>query len=267
MGSDRTEPTTGTRDVVNLMHRRAEILACLVEEPREKRVLVNELDIARSTLDRAIRELEAIDLVTYVNGEYAITTVGEYLSHNYFTFVEQVQLAMKFEPFLRHVTLDEFDLDLRCLAEAELWTPEPNDPYAMVNHHVEMIRQAKSVRGILPIVGLHALEAACEQVIEHGADHEMIVEPGIAETLQSNEKYRPLYRKLSQQETVTIHIYDGTIPYFVGIFDDEIVQIGVDQDGEPRALVETDRQEVQAWADETFEAYKRQTTPLASVSA
>lgn len=257
--------TTAAEDVVAIMHRRTGILACLLEEPREKRALVDELDVARSTLDRAIRELESVDLVAYDDGTYGLTAVGERLAYDFFGFVDRVQLAMRFRPFLEHTTLEEFDLDLRCLVDAELLTPEPNDPYAMVNRHVERLRQADEFRGMLPLVGLHAFEVAHEQVTEHGCHHEVVVEAGVVETCRSNGEYRGMLRELCEHDRCRISVHDGPIPYYVGVFDDETVQIGVDEDGEPRALAETNERAVRAWAQDRIDEYQQRTTPIAAV--
>lgn len=247
------------------MSCRSDILANLVEKPYEKRDLVDELDIARSTLDRAIRELEAYGLVTYSDGKYTVTTIGERLSVHFFSLLGRVELTIEFEPFLEYTSTDEFDLDVRELAGADLLTPESNDPYAMINRHVKVLGRADHFRGVLPIIGLHAFETAYERVLDHGAYHELIVDSGVAETLRSNEDYQNKFRELCEQNGCEILVYDGAIPYFVGVFDDEIVQIGVDEGGEPRALLETDRREVRTWAHETLEEYKQQATPVAQL--
>lgn len=242
-------------------------MACLLDQPREKRDLADEVDIARSTLDRAIRELEAINCVRYTDGKYTVTVVGKRIAHGFFEFIEQVELAVEFEYFLRYTSTDTFDLDLSNLADAKLWTPESNDPYAMIHRHVEMLNKATSFRGALPLIGLHPFEAAYAQIVEQGAEHEIVVGSGVAETLQSNERYQSKFQDLLKRENCTISVSETSIPYFVGIFDDEIVQIGVDEDGEPRALLETDQREVRSWAHETIDTYEQEATSVTSVVA
>ena len=258
------EVTDTTLEIVDLLGRRWEILMCLVEEPRDKRTLVDELEIPRSTLDRAVRELEAVDLLTYSEGEYAVTQTGEYLVHSFSAFLKRAEQTLELESFLRWVSVDEFDLDLRRLEGSELYLPEPHDPYAMVNRHVEVLEKANTFRAILPLVGLHAFEVCYEQVVERGARHEVITEPGVIETLRSDESYASMYQQLQETDRFDVSVYEGTIPYFVGVFDDETVQIGVDEGGEPRALLETDRPEIRRWAHQTIDEYEEQATPALS---
>lgn len=251
-------PSDTVLDVVDLFRRREEIIVCLAEEPRDKRTLVEELDIPRSTLDRAIRELEAVNVVNYKEGKYRVTPVGRRIARNFFSFLERAELIMELEPFLQWTPKHEFDLDLRYLEDAELLLSKSNDPYAMVNHHVEALKNASSFRGILPLIGFHAFETAYEQVMENGANHEVIVTPGVVETMETEECYASLYRPLLGHDGFSISVYDGSIPYFLGVFDDETVQIGIDENEKPRALIETDHPEVQSWANDTISHYKQQ---------
>ncbi|MFC7194956.1 hypothetical protein ACFQL4_10310 [Halosimplex aquaticum] len=46
------------------------------------------------------------------------------------------------------------------------------------------------------------------------------------------------------------------------MFDDEFVQVGADEDGDPRALLESDDEEVLDWARDRIEYYRRQAVPI-----
>lgn len=244
-------------EIVDVLRRRLEIVECLTDEARDKRSLDEELDIARSTLDRAVRELEAIELVAYVNGKYTLTPVGERLALTFFAFLERIELAMELEPFLQWAPVDEFDLDLRLLADAEVVDSEEGNPHAMIDRHVQRLEQMERTRAMLPIVGLHAHETAHERIVEHGAEVELIVEPCVAEVMFTDPSFAELTEEMVATGRLDLHVSEEPIPYFVGVIDDETVQIGVDEDGEPRAILETGREEIRLWAHETIDAYKR----------
>lgn len=253
-------------ELVDILRRRAEIVACLVEDSQDKRTLVEEVDSSRSTLDRALRELESVGIVTYTEGEYTVTSVGQRLVEDFFGFLERGELAIHFEPFLRWIPSDEFEVDLRWLDDAELVVPAENNPYAMVDKHVQLLKTMEDMRGMLPLTGLHAYETAHESIVEDGATSELIITPGVAEVLTSDPCFAELTEEMIATGRFKLFVYEGPIPYFVGIFDDEIVQIGADEDGEPRALVETDRQEIRTWASDTLDNYKQQATALSQMA-
>lgn len=254
----------GDDSIIEMMEtalRRFPFLDCLGDEPKDKRTLVAELDCSRSTVNRGIRELEALDLVAYGDGGYRITSLGELVATAFTDLAATVELRLQYEPFLEWVPEDGFDMDLKLLRDAELLLPEQGDPYAMINRHVTVIEQTDYVQCVLPLVGLHAYKAAHEQILENDARAEVVVSPEAADTLQSAPEYAKLTEEMATTGRYELYQYDGDIPYFVGLLD-ETVQIGVDEAGEPRALIETTNPEVQDWAEIAFEEYKQQAEPV-----
>ncbi|WP_226480974.1 helix-turn-helix transcriptional regulator [Natrinema amylolyticum] len=244
-------------EIVDVLRKRKGILACLLEEPRDKATLCNELEIPRSTLDRAIRELESIGMVAYIDGEYAVTASGKRLVRDFFRFIERAELTLELEPFLQWLPPDESDFDIQWLDEAELFVPTDADPYAIINRHVQLLRETDHMRGLLPVVGLHAYEAAHENIVENEAEAELTIETDVAEVVTSTAPFAELTEEMLETGRLEISVYDGSVPYFIGVFDDNVVQIGVGEYREPRAMVETDRREVLTWADERLAEYKR----------
>lgn len=249
-------------EVAGTVLDRLDVLERFLDGPVDKRTLEDEVDVSRSTIDRAVRELEAIGLVEFCSEGYRLTPVGELVTRQCTDILDTVAVGLEFEEFFRWLPPGEFDLDVRALSDAELLVAESANPYAMINRHVRRVEEADRGRAILPLVGLHAYEAAHENVVEHGAETELVVEPAAADVLVSDPSFEPLTTEMLRTDRFELSVYDGTIPYFVGVFDDEIVQMGVDENGEPRALVETDRDEVLVWAHDTIDEYDQQAREL-----
>ena len=251
-------------EIVDVLRKRREILACLLEDPRDKSSLDDELDVSRSTLDRAVRELESVRVVTYSGGEYVVTALGEHLTRDFFRFVDRAEVVLELEPFLRWAPSEEIDLDIQWLADAEVLVPTDADPYAMINRHVQRLKDADYVRGMLPVTGLHAHETAHENVVENGAEGKLIVESDVADVLTSKTAFAELTEEMLATGRFELLVCDDSIPYFVGVFDDDIVQIGVDEDGEPRALIETNQRDVRTWATERLNEYEQRAERLSA---
>lgn len=258
-------PTTMAKEVCTVVLQRWEVLDRLRKATADKRTLVEDVDCSRSTVNRAIRELESVDMVEHIDGEYEVTPLGETVASRFEEVMETIELRTQFKPFLHWVPEDEFDLELQHLRDAELLLPKPGDPYAMINQHVDIVSRTTDHNCVLPLIGLHALTAGHEQVVENGAHVELVVAPKAADALQFDSDYAELTEEMAATGRFRLYRYDGTIPYFVGLFDNT-VQIGVDDDGEPRALVETDNPEVQEWAATTIQDYKRQAELVMGVS-
>lgn len=255
-------PPGTVTETVETLGRRAELLAQLLDGGAEKRALEDDLDISRSTLDRSVRELEALGVLTYADGEYALTPVGRRLVRNYLRFRRQVAVAVEFQPFLEHVSMAPLPFDLDWLRDAELFVPEPSNPYSMVDRHVSRLREMNRGRVILPIVGLHVHETVHETIVERGGEAELVVTKGVADVLTSDPEFAELTADLIATERFDLQVHDE-IPYLLGVFDDEVVQMGVDDGGELRAMIEADGDSVLEWAREAITQYYREARPLA----
>lgn len=247
--------------MLEVVLRRFTFVETLEDDPKDKRTLVADLDCSRSTVDRGIRELEALDLVEYVDGGYRMTSLGATVTSGLADLAETVELRLQLAPFLEWAPEDVFDLDLECLDNADLLLPEPGDPYAMINRHVSVLGQAGRIRCVLPLTGLHAHKTAHRQVVENGTEVEVVGTPEVAQTMQSDPDYAGLTNEMADTGRFKIFQYNDDIPYFVGLMD-EIVHIGVDDGGVPRAIVESDDSEVREWAAATFETYRQQADPV-----
>lgn len=227
----------------------------------EKDELREAFDAARTTLTRNLEALEGHGLVRCDRREYSITPSGRAVLHDCLDLVETMDVARRYAGFFRWVDAAEFDLDPRTLTDAEVVVAEPGAPYAMVDRHVERLREATSIRATLPFTGLHAHEIATEQVVEHGASAELVVNREVAETHRSDPNYRDLTERMVATGRVEYHVVDGLLPYALAIVDD-LVQLAVAEGDEPRALVESDSAVLYAWAQDTFDGIKREAIPM-----
>jgi predicted transcriptional regulator len=243
--------------VIDTVRRRIELMDCLREVPKDKPTLVDDLGMSRATVDRGLRELESVGLVEYTAGRFGITPVGELTMSALLNLIETIEQGLRLNPFLRWIPGDDFDIDLRLLADAEMLLPEPSDPWSMMNEHVNKIEETHDGKVIQPLASLHAMETAYDRIVNEGATGATVVESSVAAMFQSNSNYAELVEEMIATERFDLFVYDGTIPYYIGVFD-ETVQIGVDEDGIPRAILETDSPEVRKWAESKYEEYKQQ---------
>jgi predicted transcriptional regulator len=257
----RTREDVPAVDIVSTVSSRQPVLESLQAEPKDKPTLVDELGMSRSTIDRSVRELETQGLVEYSDGEFMLTPVGASTVSGLSDLRDMIQLQQRLEPVLKWVPDGELDIDLELLADAEVILPESGDPWAMVNRHVKLLKQVNEGCAVLPLAGLHACEAIHDRITNEGAVFEIVVNPDVAGTLQSNPDYTELVDEMLETGRHDIYVYEGEIPYFVGLLNDT-VQIGVDEEGEPRAILETDSPEVADWAEGKYEEYKQQSQKL-----
>lgn len=127
----------------------------------------------------------------------------------------------------------------------------------MVNRHINRLEKTDEIRALLPVTDLHAMKVCHDRVVDHGATTEHIASTGVVDVFQTDSAYREYYHELAKTARYDLYRYAGNIPYYLGVLDDT-VQIGVDEDGEPRGLIETRNEELFEWAVNTLDGYREQ---------
>jgi predicted transcriptional regulator len=253
------EPTVSK--AIDVITQRIGFTECLLDGLLDKRGLVERLDISRSTVDRGTRNLEVFGLIEYQNGSFTLTEHGREATRGYQRLENLLENFEEMSAFLRWIPESEFDLDLAQLADGDIVLPEPGDPLAMVNRHVQVLKQMDDARIILPLTGLHAMETLHERITQADAQSEVVVAPAVAEMFQSNPDYVELFEGMVDTGRFEVYVCGSGIPYYLGIFG-RTVQIGVDENGEPRGLLETDSEEVREWAERKYDSCKQEAEVL-----
>lgn len=229
------------------------------------RELRDQLNASRTTVKRNLEALVERGWLQNTNNEYTITACGDLVATEFTDLVEVIRVIRDLEPFMRWIDVDDIEFELYELVDAEVTVASSGDPYAPVNKHVEALQTADDVRALLPSVGHEALEVTLQRIREADPTYELVVEPECAETLQEDSQYKALFKEVIASGAVEVSLYEGTFPYYLGILD-EVVQIGVeDEEGIPRALVETELETIRAWAERKYAEYKAETAPLPDI--
>lgn len=214
-------------------------------------------NMCRTTLQRNLDALEEEGWIENSGIMYRITPCGELVAEEVLDLVRTTCTANQLQDVFQWVTPSELDIDLRLLADADIWTPETGDPYAMVNRHVQLLRNAEYYRGLLRVTGLHAHEAGHDAVVHHGAQGELVVTPEVADIHTTKPQYAALTEELFESDRFELFVLEGDLPYSLLIID-ETVQIGVDNAGEPQALLESTSDDVLEWANQVYADHKQQ---------
>lgn len=81
---------SGESALLSVLTGRAEFLEHLATEPARKRDLADDFDVSRSTIERAISDLERFDLIECEGGTYRTTTGGELALEEFDRFSRRV---------------------------------------------------------------------------------------------------------------------------------------------------------------------------------
>ncbi|WP_256391870.1 helix-turn-helix transcriptional regulator [Natronoarchaeum rubrum] len=233
----------------------------LASGPATQRELRTHLDASRSTIARTLTGLEQRGWIESVGGAYRLTPAGTIVAEEFGNMVDALRLTDEQSTFLRWFPYAEFDLDRAALRAATITTSTSSDPYAPGRAQTELLRSTTRFRGFLPAIDLEGSEVVHEQITERDFAAEIVVSAGVDETIET-EEYADLFREQLATGQLTVLVYDGDLPFYLGLADDERVQIGVEDDeGFPRALLDTDTTAVREWAESVYDEYRAAAQP------
>lgn len=238
---------------------RVRIMEYLAEsEPATQRELRTHLDVARTTVSRSLQSLVEKGWVVRDTGSFRLTRTGGVLANEFLTMLDTIQTVEDLADFLQWVPADVEIPDFHDVADLEVTNLSEADPYAPARKQTEILYTAERLRILLPATDLDSTKTITEQVTERGLEVETVVSPGVESKFESPE-FAPLLRTKLQTERSTLFVARDDLPFYLGLADDGRVQIGVaDEEGLPRALLETTDERVGEWAESVYHDYREQ---------
>lgn len=220
------------------------------------------VDASRVTIRRNVCALDERDWIELENRECELTVLGETVIEDASTALETAATVERLRPFLRWFPEDALEFDVRDLADATIVASESSDPYAPVNRHIEAMERADRFRALLPAAGLPAMTVGRDCVVESESHHDLVISDRLEPTIRNRPEYRELVDEMLASGNCRLFVSDRTIPFYLALFDGH-VQIGVeDDDGVPKALVETTASDVREWAERTYKGYLTAADPF-----
>jgi len=152
-------------DLVQTLTRRREILQALDDRPRDKPALVRELDVARSTVDRAVRQLEYRGLTERGPDGIALTTSGEVALDVYGEFTTQLESLWDRQDIVAELPSREFAPPV-LLSGADVVRSTVSAPDRPVLAFVDLVEEATHARGFSPSAYGAYVDAFERRVVE-----------------------------------------------------------------------------------------------------
>lgn len=243
---------------------RAESRVCLMEclleaEPLDQRALKRRLDHSRSTITRSLDSLVEAGWVTEQPAGYQLTPVGRLVGSEFRELLSTVETAETLAPFLEWFPLSSYDISLEALRDGEVTAVSEGDPLAPARKQTELLQSTSQFRGLFSAMDIEGMRLVHDRTMAGEFEAEIVVSPDVAEMLH-DEPFAPLVSELLASGRHTVHVAEE-IPFYLGIADETTVQIGVEDDeGMPRALLESTNESVRRWADSLCSRYRQSAT-------
>ena len=257
MGDDGT---TDPREQVLYLARansRVQVVEQLVESgTATQQELRTHLDASRTTVSRALQSLSERNWVERRDTGYRLTTLGRVVANEFTGMLNRIGAAEDIAEFLKWFPADVDAPDFLAASDIEVTTPTDADPYAPARKQTEILQTADRLRVLLPAIDRDSTETITEQVTGRGLAVETVLSPSVESTAESAD-FAPLMREKIETGRSLVLVAQESPPFYLGLADDGRVQVGLaDDEGVPRALLETDDDRIRAWADGVYEDYR-----------
>lgn len=233
---------------------RSQIVKALMKsKSATQRELRNQLDAARTTVSRSLQSLTKKGWVEKVGNAYRLTHTGHIIAEEFTGMLDAVNAVEELEEFYRWYPADIDAPDFLDVSDIEVTYSTDAAPYAPARKQSEILLTANRLRILLPATDLESTELIAEQVTERGLDVETVVSPDVEAVLDSDE-FVPLVTEMVKSGHSKMFVARDALPFYLGLADNQCVQIGlVDDDGLPRALLETKDETIREWAERLYQ--------------
>jgi len=253
------EPTVA--DLVDVLSLRIDVLGELqaADGPLGKRVLVERLDVSRSTVNRGIRRLRDLGLVHETPAGFATTRSGALACTEYLSFTEGLEAVLTAQDLVDHLPKGA-PLSVEFLVDAEAVRPTLAASVRPAERISDLVRGADRIRGLVRTIARERSNEVLGEAVERGLEMEVVYPAEVFEYVYGNLAW--VREHLGGRYTA----YVNEVPYGLFLVDrpDEgrVASLHVfDDEGQLRGVFVADSDRAVAWAEGVYEQYRRDATP------
>lgn len=237
-------------------NNRVRVMSELASGGRTRRELRESIDVSKPTLGRVLAGFEERDWIRSDGREYALTPIGRLLAEEFEGMMETVEATQELRDLAPRLPLEEMDFDIRLLSEARITRPTPEDASAHVRREEALLAESEQVRFLCNQAHPPTVEAYRDRVVEDGLSMEAIITGDAIDAASEDPAMRPHLRDLVESDRATIYRTDDPVSVMVGLIDDLVSIVPLDESGVPCAFIESERDPVREWVSDTLADYR-----------
>lgn len=248
-------------DAVELLARRADLLAQLREAPRTKPELAEALSVSRSTIDRAVRDLQSADFVA--RGEaVSLTLTGALALDAYERFVDQLDALEGAGSLFASLPVDA-TVDPALLRDATVVTPSQVAPQRAVETYRSLVADASRVRGFACAVFDTNVPTFRERIVEDEIPVELVLTDDVLDALVTT--HGDVINDATESGNLALYRATTALSYNLMLVESDagiqVCALVHDRDGHV-GLVLNDDPDAVSWAEDVYESVRADADPL-----
>lgn len=255
-----TDPT----DVLSTLIQRESVLYAVDVNGCDKRELTDALPVSRSTVDRAIRELESVGLVTQSSSGYRRTLLGELLLSEYYQFKSQTTELLSAADVFADLP-PETAVEPAMMNDATIITATQSTPHEPISALCSMLRKATDVRLLCPAVFPQLIDTFATATSGETDVQILLTEPVATELVSS---FTDTLEAL-QAAGADLQLIESPPPHALVVANRPMGTTAgflVVDDGGGRALVRNSGTGAVEWVRNRFEEWESEATSLSTAT-
>lgn len=197
-------------EVMAVVARRGDVLRALADGGERKCELDEKLDVSRSTIDRAVRELEGLGLVARDDDGYYRTLSGSLALDEYSRFRSRMGGVLNARGVLSPLPSDA-DVDPAVVEDAEIVVADRHSPLRPARHQIELVERATHVRAVASAVLPQHVDAYYEGIVDRGMSAEIVLSTPVMERVVADHDDK--FHDSLQTGRVDLRQLDRDLPY------------------------------------------------------
>lgn len=255
---DTRRPRRGAREAVEFLvssWNRFDVLDAVADGPRTRTELKERTDVSRVTLSRILSDLEDRGWIDREADRFEATASGAVVAAELSRLLDNVKAADDLGGVVEWLPVDQFDFDLRHLADATVITPGHGDLTAPTQDLVDLAHGCRRIRAIPTGITHEFIAALRDATVDGDLSLECLLPPAVFEVVSDDAELRRQFSNMSDSGQTRIFHYrgDASVP-MLGIFDDRVMICGHGEGDVPPGTIETTDDFVRSWAESYFEA-------------
>ncbi|MEF8807008.1 helix-turn-helix transcriptional regulator [Natronomonas sp.] len=244
--------------VADLLDKRADLLARLADGAKSQRALREGLDRSRSTVYKAVTELEEAGLVTEGADGYELTGVGRLAWRRHDAYRARLDRLVAAEPILNAIPAD-MHVPLAAIEHGRVIVPGRHAPERPLDHLEALAEDADTLRCFSPAGMPRYFSDIHEQVAADDLTAKLVIEDDGIERVQTAYDR---FEAAVDASAFDVRIADGELPFAIVVFDEAELGLFVYDDGSLAGAAFCDDDAVLTWGERLFDRVHEQATPV-----
>ncbi|WP_416840915.1 helix-turn-helix transcriptional regulator [Haloferax sp. DFSO52] len=231
---------------------RVAIFGALVENPKSRSEIRDQVDTSGATITRVLRGLEDRNWITSVGQAYAVTPLGEWVYDEFTHLVAEMEAVHRLREPIQWLPDDQLTFDVQRLRDAELILVEESDVTRFLRRVRDFQASGDQIRGVTRSVSPDMVENQWELAV-HGETHiDFVISPEVLDVVLGHQTACQQFNEMLDQPNVRFTVCED-IPMSVGIVDGKVGINLTDDQGVLKGGLISEDETVREWALALFE--------------